>query len=251
MEPNFRRLDAVSELMDSGPYQEPEIRGNLADLRFFNHRFGGTRLVLHEAAALLAGLPDAPRSLRVLDVAAGSADIAEEMARWGRRRGVEVEAEALDANPDVLDEARRWLQRRRRRRGRLRPGDVLPPVRLVRGDALRLPHTDRSVDLVICSNFLHHLEAPEASRALSEMRRVARRGVVAVDLARGRAAWLLVWLLTRLTTSNRLTRHDGPLSVLRAYTPAELLDLAAEAGMRKAAVRRVGPVRMALRWRAA
>ena len=36
---------------------------------------------------------------------------------------------------------------------------------------------------------------------------------------------------TSFTTSNRLTRHDGPASVLRAYTPAEMRRLSEWAGV--------------------
>ena len=41
-------------------------------------------------------------------------------------------------------------------------------------------------------------------------------------------AWLTLHLLTR----NRFTLHDGPLSVRRAYTLAEVRALLAEAGLR-------------------
>jgi hypothetical protein len=80
------------------------------------------------------------------------------------------------------------------------------------------------------------------------MRRVAARGVVAVDLQRSDGAWLNVWLLTRLSTRNRLTRSDGPLSVRRAFTVDEMLDLSRRAGLRGAQVRAAGPVRMVLTW---
>ena len=92
-----------------------------------------------------------------------------------------------------------------------------------------------SVDFVVCSNFLHHLDEREALAALAEMRRVAARGVVAVDLQRSDGAWLNVWLLTRLSTRNRLTRSDGPLSVRRAWTLPEARALLAEAGLRPVA----------------
>ena len=139
---------------------------------------------------------------------------------------------------DILSEARRYL------------GDAAPRLSLLRGEATRLPCRDGSVDLVICSNFLHHLDEDEILQALSEMRRVARRGVIAVDLRRGRLSWMLVWMLTRLTP-NRLTRHDGPLSVRRAWSRHELRAMASRAGLSGAVVRPAGPARMALSWQPA
>jgi hypothetical protein len=44
------------------------------------------------------------------------------------------------------------------------------------------------------------------------------------------------WLLGNATTTNRLTRHDAPLSILRAFTPDELTAMAREAGLTKIAV---------------
>ena len=60
------------------------------------------------------------------------------------------------------------------------------------------------------------------------MHRVARVGFIVNDLRRSRTGHLAAWVAARLTTRNRLTRNDAPLSVLRAYTPDELAGLACE-----------------------
>jgi hypothetical protein len=38
-------------------------------------------------------------------------------------------------------------------------------------------------------------------------------------------------MLAHFTTTNRLTRHDGPASVNRAFTPSELRRMARRAGL--------------------
>src|SRR5262245_25449504 len=58
----------------------------------------------------------------------------------------------------------------------------------VRGDALRLPFKDRSVDWVVSTHFFHHLSDDQAVAALREFDRVARRGIVVNDLLRNRRA---------------------------------------------------------------
>jgi hypothetical protein len=45
-----------------------------------------------------------------------------------------------------------------------------------------------------------------------------------------------------------VTRHDGPLSVRRAFTPAELDDLARAAGLPGARVHAHVPFRVSLVW---
>ena len=62
------------------------------------------------------------------------------------------------------------------------------------------------------------------------MRRIARRGYIILDLQRSWVACALIYLLTRLLARNRVTRNDGPLSVLKAFTEPELAALAEKAG---------------------
>ena len=63
-------------------------------------------------------------------------------------------------------------------------------------------------------------------------------GIVATDLTRGYLAYAGTWLVTHTLARSRLTRHDGPLSVLRSYTPREMGNLAHDAGIAGAIVQR-------------
>ena len=74
--------------------------------------------------------------------------------------------------------------------------------------------------------FAHHFRGPALALLISEMARVARRRVVVLDIRRH---WLAYWgfvAWSRVFTTNRLVRHDGPLSVLRGFTPSELAEVA-------------------------
>jgi hypothetical protein len=106
-----------------------------------------------------------------------------------------------------------------------------PEITLIQGDALDLPVRPESVDIVISAMTLHHLSPEEAARYLVEIDGAARRGWVVNDLVRGRIAHGLVWLLTRLLTRSAMARHDGPLSILRSYTPPEVTALCEKAGL--------------------
>jgi ubiquinone/menaquinone biosynthesis C-methylase UbiE len=148
----------------------------------------------------------------VLDVATGGGDI----PRWMLRRRLPVEITAADLHPQMLHLARRWSEGL--------------PIRFVRSDARSLPFPDRSIDLVLCSLMLHHLTEADAARVLGELARVTRQRLVVNDLRRSRVAYILIWLITRLSR-NRLTRYDSPASVERAFTPPELQALARDAGL--------------------
>jgi hypothetical protein len=69
--------------------------------------------------------------------------------------------------------------------------------------------------------FLHHLRDSDARIFLAEALRVARIAVVINDLERHPLHYLLSRIAS-LVDPSRLSRHDGPVSVRRAYTTLEL-----------------------------
>jgi ubiquinone/menaquinone biosynthesis C-methylase UbiE len=120
-----------------------------------------------------------------------------------------------------------------------------PALAFVRADGEALPFPDGSFDAVTCTLALHHFEPAAAGALLRELRRVARLSPIVCDLRRSELAYAAAWLWSR-TSRNRLTRHDAPLSVRRAYTPAEALELARAAGWRAPRLQRDPFFRMTL-----
>ncbi len=218
------------ELLDQPDVEVQALAGNLAHLRLMNRWFGWSRALTRDLLALMhrRGL----REALLLDVATGSADVPQAAAAALARRGRRLHLLASDVARPVLHEAR----------ARAAHGW---PVQLLQHDARAIPLRDGSVDIVTCCLAAHHLDPPGVHALLTEMWRVARHAVVVSDLARGPLAYLGARLLA-LVLRNPLTAHDGPVSVLRAYTPAELRRLAAEAGLAQVRVRTHLPARMIL-----
>jgi ubiquinone/menaquinone biosynthesis C-methylase UbiE len=203
------------ELLDRQGHDPAVLAGNLADLRRANRLLGGVRLTTHGLERLTQGLgPGA--ELTIVDVATGGADIPRAVLAWAERRGLRARVVATDLSLEVL---------------RVAAEHAMPGVDLAAADACALPLGDGSVDVAICSLVLHHLRPDDAVTMLREMRRVARRGVVVNDLDRNWLGFAGAWLAGRVCTHNPLTRHDGPLSVRRAYTRAEMTALAERAGL--------------------
>lgn len=221
-----------AELMDEPEVDRRHLATSLADLRGVNRWLGGTRVVLRHLAAMAASLPSG--ELTVLDVGTGSGDIPLQVARWARGRGLRARVVATDAHAGTLALAREHAGRD-------------PDVRVEHADALALPYADGEFDFALCSTALHHFADDDAVRVLRELHRVARRGVVVNDLRRSRPALLGARLLAgTVWRAHPVTRHDGPLSVRRAFTPGELLELGRRAGMREARVHAHPPFRVAL-----
>lgn len=224
---------AGRELMDEPAQDRAELARSLADLRAVNRWLGGTRVVLHHLEALFERHPRA--SYRILDLATGSGDIPLRVARWARERGAEVEIVATDNHAGTLALARAHTA-------------ADPAVRTEMADALDLRWPDGSFDVALLSTALHHFDDEgDCLRVLREMDRVSRIGLIVNDLARSRAALLGARLLAATVwRTHPVTRHDGPLSILRSFTPAELRGLAARAGFERARVKAHLPFRVAL-----
>lgn len=222
--PPLSREEAATELLDHPGDGSAELADNLRDLARLNRYFGVPRTVLSHLGRLLASAdPGGP--LWVLDLGTGGADIPVAIVRWARRRGRRLRVLALDRDRAILAHARQTVA-------------SYPEITLLQADALALPLREGSVAVAFSTLTLHHFSREEASRFLLAMERVARLGFFVMDLARSRLAYAGVWLATHLLSWNRMTRHDGPLSVRRAYTLEELSALAVRAGIGRLSLHR-------------
>ena len=179
------------------------VRRSMADVARANRLLGGTRAVCLALREVLGEL--GPRAT-LLDVGCGTGDIAERVVRDARGHGVTLDAFGVEVAAPLLGLASA--------RG----------VRVMRGDARALPLPDRSVDVVICSQVLHHFAGRDALQVLRELDRVARRHVIVSDLRRSWIAAAGLWIVSFPLGFHPVSRHDGVLSVLRGYTRAELRD---------------------------
>jgi hypothetical protein len=190
---------------------------SLADIDRLNAWFGGYALTLREVRRV-AAVVDTGDALVAADVGGGHAALAVRLVEWARAAHRAVRVIVIDRDAESLALARRACR-------------DYPEIRLVLADATALPLREGAADVVTSALTLHHLEPDAAVTSLREMAAASRRAVIVNDLLRTRLALGLVWLATRLLRCHPISRHDGPLSVRRAYSAAELSTLAEKAGI--------------------
>lgn len=213
------------ELLD-GEVRPDEAEESLADIERIHRVLGGRPIARRHLVPLLLAVPS--RRPVLLDLGAGSGHVGRELARELDRRGRELVTIDLD---------RQLLHARLSAKGRS-----------VAADALRLPLSDRSVDVVSSTLFLHHFDAAGVAALLRESARVARFAVSALDLTRHRVPLAVNALLSPVLYRSPITRHDGRASVLQAFTIPELRTIAARA-LPGALVRPAGPFVQGLLWK--
>lgn len=166
----------------------------------------------------------------LLDVGTGLADIPLRARALAERRGVRMTTFGMDRAETLARLTKRQLD-----------GSACADARL-------LPFATSSVDVVICSQVLHHFEDAELPTVLRELDRVARRAVIVSDLHRSWFAAAGFWLMTWVLGFHRVTRHDGVVSVLRGFTSGELRDHVHRATGIAAEVRRHLGYRLTATW---
>lgn len=216
--PRARRMDA--EVLDDAGCDAALRERSLTDVARANRYLGGTRAVLAELRAAIPELAALGREVTLLDVGTGLADIPDAAGRLFARRGLRLRVIGLDGALSLARTSRRRVEH------------------AVCGDALALPVAAGSVDVVTCSQVLHHFSASDAARLVAEMHRVARVRAIVSDLQRSWLAAGGLWAVSFPMGFHPVSRADGMLSVLKGFTPDELRDLVRDATGNAPVVRR-------------
>jgi SAM-dependent methyltransferase len=215
------------EILDGADVDPELVRRSLADVVRSNSLFGGLSSAIDE---LRDALKEVPAEATLLDVGTGLGDIPCRAREVALEMGVELTTMGLDSALELAHASRRVL------------------TLAVCGDALRLPFADHSVDIVMCSQVLHHFAGADALELLREMNRVARVRVIVSDLRRSWIAAAGLWLASFPLRFHAVSRHDGVVSVMRGFTPDELVDTVRQAIARKTVVHRRRAFRVTTSW---
>lgn len=215
------------EILDDPDVDPDVVTRSLADVVRSNSLFGGLSSAIDE---LKDAFKDVPRKATLLDVGTGLGDIPCRAREVARQNGIDLTTVGLDSALELARASRSVL------------------TLAVCGDALRLPFADHSVDIVMCSQVLHHFAGADALKLLREMNRVARVRVIVSDLRRSWIAAAGLWVASFPLRFHAVSRHDGVVSVMRGFTPEELVDTVREAVARKPVVHRRRGFRVTTSW---
>lgn len=202
----FKTRSHELERIDTGDYTAAEYRRWQKEMRFIHGIFGEARALRNTLYRDL--IRDGGERFSVLDIGAGEGTLLRKLKRWSLPRssfavGVEIGCAGLDAIAANADAA-------------------------VRADGLHLPFKNGSFDRVFCTLVLHHMSDESAVGLLKEMARVAAKRIYVIDLNRHPTAFYTYKMIGRFLLQ-KFTLEDGSLSILRSFSPTELLDLAERA----------------------
>ncbi len=222
--PDLSARVLLPELMDTEACDAATFAACLRDLARVNAltRAHAPTLAFLRAALRRRGRADTT-PLRIADIGGGYGDALRAIERWAGRRGIAVELVSVDLNPHARAAGEQATS----------PDSA---IRFVTADVFEWT-PDRPVDLVISSLFAHHLDDQGVVRFLAWMEQTARLGWFVNDLHRHPLPLHAFGFWARLAGWHRFVRHDGPVSVGRAFRAADWQHLLDSAGIPTAAVR--------------
>ena len=223
MSPDFSRRSGAAEWMDD-PAADPDVLAAcLADLAVVNRVTLAHAPTLRFLARATRGWARG-RTISVLDVASGHGDMLRAIASWARRRGLAARLTGIDLSPASAPAARAATPR-------------TMPIAYETADVFAYRPTP-APDFIVSSLFTHHLADAEVVAFLRWMEANAAHGWFVNDLHRHPVPYHGFQLLSTLAGWHPFVRHDGPVSIARAFSPADW-----------AALLRQAEVPASVRWR--
>jgi SAM-dependent methyltransferase len=204
----------IPEMMDSPRVNKKLLHKNLEELDFMNRYTGGHAITLQGVKTLV----DKQKTYQITDLGCGSGDTLKYIAQWARKKKLRFQLTGIDKSIYAIQYLKKNCK-------------GFPEVSGIVADYKDFLESAPQSDIYLCSLFCHHLDNESLIELLKSLKKHARVGFVINDLHRNIIAYYSVWILTRLLNGTVLSKNDGPVSVLRAFTRKELEQLLNKAGI--------------------
>ncbi|TCO11076.1 methyltransferase domain-containing protein [Natronoflexus pectinivorans] len=216
MTTKFKYRSYKQELLDETNIQKNLLFKNLWELDIMNRNTGGHAITLKGIKQLVT---DHTKLYHIVDFGCGSGDSLRTIADWARKNNFNVQLTGVDKNANVIDYLRKHCR-------------TYPEITGIIADHQVFIDQNRTVDIVHCSLFCHHLNENELLKLFTYFSENVKVGFVVNDLQRNWMAYYSAWFFTRLLNGTVLAKNDGPISVLRAFKFSELKYLLEKANIK-------------------
>lgn len=226
---DFSRRAELTELMDE-PCTREEIRACLRDLEKVNRWFLAYRPVLHWLDSLNLSTHGEP--IRIVDVGCGYGDLLRRIERWADERAIRVRLTGFDLNPHAVAVA-------------AEAGASKSKIEWRAANVFSVDGQER-IDIVVSSQFTHHLSEGDIVRFVRWMEEHAQVGWFINDLSRAPVPYWLFRGFAKMAGLHRFVQHDGPVSIRRAFVAEDWQRMCAAAGLsaEKIAIEAWAPARL-------
>lgn len=215
--PDFNNRANGQEIMDDLHVSGVDLHRALRELESINYLLGGNYVTLNGLIQLLDQKQIAGE-IHVVDVGCGSGDMLKLMRKLLERRKINATLTGIDANPNVITYAAAHT----------------PAVCRIHYEVIDIFSDEfkiRRFDVVTGTLFFHHFTSPQLVAFFKRLKGQVTTGLIINDIHRHWFAYYAIKWLTKFFSRSPMVRHDGPLSVLRAFKRNDIVEILEKAGI--------------------
>lgn len=217
MATDFTHRSNAAEIMDDLSCSGEVLNRTLKELDVINKWLGGNTVTTDGIEWLLKDHQNT-RHLTIADLGCGSGQMLKLLTQWGEKNKLQLSITGFDANKNIIAYAKQHL-------------NGLTNVELTVLDIFSAEFKTFKFDIVTGTLFFHHIPSEELIELLRRLKNQVRIGIVINDIHRHWIAFHSIRLLTKLFSKSDMVKYDAPLSVLRAFSKKELINMLTEAGI--------------------
>ena len=208
--------------MDDPNVDEATLKAALAEVTRVNKYLGGQQVILEGLRYFFDRFPQ--KSYTILDVGCGDGAMLRSIANFARKRSIAVKLIGIDINPKSISLAQKRSQ-------------DFPELSFQVQDVFKLNETHLEIDIITSTLTMHHFTDAEILKFLAQFLKLANLGVVINDLQRSTIAYRLFQAYSRVFMRSAMARHDGLISIERAFTKNELLSFTSKLGVQSFSIK--------------
>jgi len=212
---SFKQRSYQKELLDKDDIPFRDIKRNMQELDYINHRLGGHAITLDGVASLIRESHQ-KKPLQIVEIGCGGGDNLEAINNWAAKKGVEVELAGIDINQECIIYANEQTKSK--------------GIKFIHSDYRDVTFENKP-DIIFSSLFCHHFTNEELVSMLKWMRQNSSLGFFINDLHRHPLAFYTIKILTQLFSKSYLVKNDAPLSVKRGFKRADWQQFFTQAGI--------------------
>ncbi len=214
--PDFFVRSTDAEIMDDLEYSGEMMDRTLYELELINKWLGGNDVTLGGIKQMVMS-HDPNETVCIADLGCGRGDILRLISRWAKKENRKVRLIGIDANPYIVDAARTNLSQ-------------YPDIELQTMNIFSAAFQSMKFDIVLGTLFYHHFSNQQLQTFFRQLKDQVRIGFIINDIHRHALAFYSIQFLTKYFSRSSMVKFDAPLSVLRAFTRTELIEILRNAG---------------------
>lgn len=216
----FSKRSNEPELMDDLTLSSTELQRNLDELDAYNYYFGGKNVLISALNKIEKkyNREFKDKTIVIADLGCGSGELLRIIARWAAEKNLAVELIGIDASPFVVNYA-------------IAKTTAYPNIKYQMLDIFSDEFKKLQFDIVTINSVTHHFSDAALVHLFKQLSSQTHFALLVNDLQRHWLSYYFVRGMTKIFNFSHFYKHDAPLSVLRAFSQQELIDLLHQANL--------------------